>query len=296
MKHKRLIGGVLTLAATTSMYLVFSKFVKIDEIFPEGIKQNVVYTTPESSIWTKDAVDKATVGKAQGEETKTNNNIVSNQASASKPETNKAEENQSKINNASVGKPIVTESAVNNNTDNKNPVQVQQPQKDINDNSGSRVLSEFKKYLNVLPQTADNSNDINIEKSTVYEHNKFKWISIIHFNSYEAIYNEYTQEIEGVIYKPDVVDYKDKQAASTEQCKSTAEKFILENSIADIKNPQFIASENSDTYIGYFYYQDANDPTKKTNIILDVYSNKVLGFYTKDLLDPQIEDKLGIFQ
>lgn len=289
MKHKRLIWGALTLAATTSMYLVFNKFVKIDKIFSENIKQNVVYTTPESSIWTKDAVDKATVGKAQVEETKTSDNIISNQASASKPE-----ENQTKSNNASVGKPIVTESAANN-TDNKNPGQVQQPQKDINDNSGSRVLAEFKKYLNVLPQTAGNSNDVDIEKSTVYEHNKFKWISIIHFNSYEAIYNEYTQEIEGVIYKPSVVDYKDKQPASAEQCKSTAEKFILENNIADIKNPQFIASENSDTYIGYFYYQDANDPTKKTNIILDVYSNKVLGFYTKDLLDPQIEEKLGIF-
>lgn len=290
MKHKRLMWGVLTLAATASVYLVFNKFVRIDKFFSEGIKQNVVYTTPESSIWTKDAVDRATVGKAQVEETKASNNIVSNQPSASKPE-----ENQSQSNNASVSKPIVTESAVNTNTDDKNSGQAQQPQKD-NNNSQSRVISEFKKYLNVLPQTVDNSKDIDFEKSTVYEHNKFKWISIIHFNSYEAIYNEHTQEIEGVIYKPGVVDYKDKQPVSVDQCKTTAEKFVLENNIADIKNPEFISSENSDTYIGYFYYQDANDPTKKANIILDVYSNRVLGFYTKDLLDPQIEEQLGIFK
>lgn len=295
MKHKRLLWGVFTLAATTSMYLVFNKFVRIDKIFSEGIKQNVVYTSPESSIWTKDAIDGAAVGKAQTEETKASNNIVSNEGSTSKPEINKAEESQSKSDNSSSGKPAATESAVNNN-DNKNPGQAQQPQNNVNDNPESRVVSEFKKYLNVLPQTADKPNDIDIEKSTVYEHNKFKWISIIHFNSYEAIYNEYTQEIEGVIYKPGAVDYKDKQPLSVDQCKSTAEKFILENSIADIKNPQFISSENSDTYVGYFYYQDVNDPTKKANIILDVYSNKILGFYTKDLLDPQIEEKLGLFQ
>jgi|GEM_PF-2966992 len=296
MKHKRLMGGVLTLAATTSMYLVFNKLVRVDKIFSEGIKQNVVYTTPESSIWTKDAVDKATVGKAQTEETKTSNNIVNGETAVSKPETNKAEENQSKSSNTSVSKPAIIESAINNNVANEKPGQAPQSPNNNNDKPQSRVISEFRKYLNALPGTDDNSNDVDIENSTVYEHNKFKWISIIHFNSYEAIYNEYTQEIEGVIYKPSDVDYKDKQAASVEQCKSTAEKFILENNIADIKSPQFISSENSDTYIGYFYYQDANDQAKKANIILDVYSNKVLGFYTKDLLDPQVEEKLGIFQ
>lgn len=296
MKHKRLMGGVLTLAATASMYLIFNKLVRLDKIFSEGIKQNVVYTTPESSIWTEDAVDKATVGKAQVEETKINNNNVNSETAASKPEVNKAEGNQSKSNNTSVSKPPIESAINNNNAANGNPGQAEQPQKNNNENSQSKVISEFKKYLNVLPETDDNSNNVDIDKSTVYEHNKFQWISIIHFNSYEAIYNEYTQEIEGVIYKPSAVDYKDKQAASLEQCKSTAEKFILENNIADIKNPQFMASENSDTYIGYFYYQDANDQAKKANIILDVYSNKVLGFYTKDLLDPQVEEKLGIFQ
>lgn len=295
MKHKGLTWGVLTLATATSVYLVFNKLIKLDEIFFEGIKQNVVYTTPQSSIWTKDAVDKATVGKAQVEETKSSGDIVNNENLASKSEINKPEESQSKTNNTSTSKPVVAESAANTNTTNNNSGQVQQPQKDINGNSQNRVLSEFKKYLNVLPQTTDNSNVIDIEKATIYEHNKFKSISLIHFNSYVAIYNEYTQEIEGVIYKPSVVDYKDKQVISVEQCKSTAEKFVLENSIADIKSPQFIYSENSDTYMGYFYYQDANDPNKKANIILNIYSNEVLGFYTKDLLDPQVEEKLEIF-
>lgn len=295
MKHKGLTWGVLTLATATSVYLVFNKLIKLDEIFFEGIKQNVVYTTPQSSIWTKDAVDKATVGKAQAEETKSSGDSVNNENLASKSEINKTEESQSKTNNTSTSKPVVAESAANTNTANNNSGQAQQPRKDINGNSQNRVLSEFKKYLNVLPQTTDNSNVIDIEKATIYEHNKFKWISLIHFNSYVAIYNEHTQEIEGVIYKPSVVDYKDKQVISVEQCKSTAEKFVLENNIADIKSPQFIYSENSDTYMGYFYYQDANDPNKKANIILNIYSNEVLGFYTKDLLDPQVEEKLGIF-
>ncbi|WP_406789812.1 hypothetical protein [Clostridium neuense] len=279
MINKKLVGGLLSVAFVSATYAIFNNFINLNKILSDSIKQNVVYTTPKASIWSKNIVDKALVSKSEPKET---NNIVNNSVQVNKVKVNDMQTYKPKVNKPIENKTPSTEAVANKGDDTKD-----KPKDVIDSRSQSQAMLAINKYFGISPDMNENSTNTDFKVKMVGKHEQFSWISLSLRRFYSIIYNIDNNEIEGINYMPLEVSYEGKTILSLDQCKGSAEKFIIDNGVAGIQVPKFIRSEKyeQNIYCSNFYYEDANDSSKKVNINVNIYTGEIMGFYLDSISD-----------
>lgn len=165
----------------------------------------------------------------------------------------------------------------------------------IDKESKDNALNALQTYLGVSPTTSKYAGTMKFDMRTVNGYDSFEWGTATNngtknggLDCYQVVYNTKTQKIENVVFWTDLINYGHPQNVSVEQDKSIAEKFITEHNLADIKNPKFIRLEKDGIYNTDFFYEDANDSSKKAHIVINPDTNQVNGFYLNSLYDHRI--------
>ncbi|CAH2211922.1 hypothetical protein [Tepidibacter aestuarii] len=130
--------------------------------------------------------------------------------------------------------------------------------------------------------------DLEEEKNKI----KFGTISMAWISDdelYSVTFDDQSKEILSVIYETqvDLNKIKPENFVSIEQAKKTAEDFIVKNNLDNIKDMKLTGKSEyknhndadydvEDTVM--FFYQDANDSSKKANLVIDRNSGKVTYF------------------
>lgn len=106
---------------------------------------------------------------------------------------------------------------------------------------------------------------------------------------YQVTLNDKTKEIDSMEYtiSQDLRNIKSENFVSIEQSKKIAENFIVQNNLSNIKNMKLVRKMETKSHINAaydvsdsveFYYEDMNDSSKKTNVMVDRILGKVNRF------------------
>lgn len=246
MYSKKVALLVLGLVIGTSVFLSSNRL-RIEKAFGDSIKQNVVYTQSYASDNNNDEIFKEKsleiLKKYFDESLGTNKNAYYYTISLNEKGLDEWEGNQLKI------------------------IQEKFEKEQISNEQYNKEKDDIKKQHEVS-RTKLSKLKHGVIQATWFDGEKV----------YIVFFNENTREVEFAL-KSEINPEHNEAAllkASEEQLRNIAEDFIKQHKLGDIKNPKFIMfSGKSHQSV---FYQEENDLSKKANIMIDPYTNKVNGF------------------
>lgn len=244
--HSKKAVVVLTLVIGSAVFLSFSKL-RIKEAFADSIKQNVVYTKSDVSDNCNDEVFKVKSSKILkkyfDKSLETNESAYYYTVALNEKGLNEWVANQLKV------------------------IEDEFEKKQISNEQYNKQKDDIKK------QHKASSDKLSKLKHGVIQSTWFDGEEV-----YIVFFNENTKEVELAFGGKSNPEHNEAALfkASEEQLRNIAEDFIKQHKLGDIKNPKFImfSGKNHQSV----FYQEENDLSKKANIMIDPYTNKVNGF------------------